>query len=83
MKATLTQDLLTGDCRITIKTCSEAINYMGEIFAFIKDNGLYCRMNTDFYMVNFTIRGDQELSGRIPKIMGFINDITCGRVKRD
>ncbi len=56
---------------------------MREIFGFIKDNGLYCRMNTDFYAVNFSIRGDEGLAARIPKIMGFINDITCGRIKRD
>ena len=83
MKATMTRDLITGDCRISIKTCSEAINYMGEIYGFIRDTGLFCRMNTDFYQVSFTIKGGEELIADVPKIMQFIDDINNGRVKRN
>ena len=82
MKATLTQDLLTGMCRINIKTCSEAINYMGEIYGFIRDTGLFCKMTTDFYRVSFSIRGHEELNQYVPKIMQFISDVQNGRVKQ-
>jgi len=82
MKASYTRDLITDMCRINIKTCSEAINYMGEIYGFIRDTGLYCTMNTDFYRVRFTIRGGSELEAVIPKIMQFIDDLTNGRIKR-
>ena len=81
MRATYTRNLLTGDCRISVKTCSEAINYMGEIYGFIRDNDLFCRMNTDFYRVNFTLRGGDELEEKLPKIMQFIDDVQNGRVK--
>lgn len=81
MKATMTRDLITGDCRISVKTCSEAINYMQEIYGFIRDTGLFCRMSTDFYLVNFTIKGGEELNDDVPKIMQFIDDITNGRIK--
>ena len=81
MKATMTRDLITGDCRISVKTCSEAINYMGEIYGFIRDTGIFCRMNTDFYTVNFNIKGGSELNEYVPKIMQFIDDITNGRIK--
>jgi len=81
MRATYTRNLLTGECRINVKTCSEAINYMSEIYGFIRDTGLYCRMNTDFYRVNFTIKGDEELEEYLPKIMQFIDDVQNGRVK--
>lgn len=76
MKATMTRDLITGNCRISIKTCSEAINYMGEIYGFIRDNGIDCRMTTDFYSVNFTISGYEELNAHVPKIMQFLDEIT-------
>lgn len=81
MKATMTQDLLSGVCRINIRTCSEAINYMGEIYGFIRDTGLQCKMTTDFYRVSFTIRGYEEVAGQVPKIMQFISDVQNGRIK--
>jgi regulation of enolase protein 1 (concanavalin A-like superfamily) len=73
MRAKFTQDLFSGRATISVKTCSEAINYMGEIYGFIKDNGLAVKMTTDFYTVNFTIHGFDELRDRIPVIMKFIN----------
>jgi len=82
MKASYTRNLITGIARINIKTCSEAINYMGEIYGFVRDTGLYCTMNTDFYRVSFAIKGGSELEAEIPKIMQFIDDITNGRIKR-
>jgi len=82
MRATYTRNLFTGDCRINIKTCSEALNYMSEIYGFIKDTGIPCRMNTDFYGVSFSIRGCEQLEQDIPKIMQFIDDLTNGRIKR-
>jgi len=81
MRAKYTQDLLTGRATISIKTCSEAINYMGEIFGFIKDNSLYAKMSTDFYHVHFTIRGHEELSTKIPAIMEFIHTAQNGELK--
>jgi len=55
---------------------------MGEIYGFVRDTGLYCTMNTDFYRVSFAIKGGSELEAEIPKIMQFIDDITNGRIKR-
>ena len=81
MKATLTRDLLTGNAVIRIKTCSEAINYMGEIFGFVKDNNIPVKMNTDFYRVSFTIRIWEDCEHWTPKIMQFIEDIQNGTIK--
>ena len=80
MKATMTTDLLTGTAVIRIKTCSEAINYMGEIYGFIRDNGIPVKMTTDFYRVSFTIRvwGEEHW---IPKVMQFIEDVQNGTIK--
>lgn len=55
---------------------------MSEIYGFIKDTGIPCRMNTDFYGVSFSIRGCEQLEQDIPKIMQFIDDLTNGRIKR-
>jgi len=81
MRAKFTQDLLTGRTTITVNTCSESINYMGEIFGFIKDNGFHAKMTTDFYSVKFTIRGFEELTGKIPVIMQFIHEVQNGTYK--
>ena len=83
MRATFTQNLMTGKAKVTVMTCSESINYMGEIFGFIKDNGFNARMTTDFYKVNFTITdydGD-HLTSKIPKIMKFIHGVQNGSYK--
>ena len=81
MRAKYTQDLIDGRTTISVKTCSEAINYMGEIYGFIKDNGLEVKMTTDFYRVNFTIRGFEELQEKIPAIMKFIRTVQDGDYK--
>ena len=54
---------------------------MGEIYGFIKDNGLEVKMTTDFYRVNFTIRGFEELQEKIPAIMKFIRTVQDGDYK--
>ena len=85
MRANFTQDLMTGKAKISVVTCSESINYMGEIFGFIKDNGFKAKMTTDFYKVNFTIidyDGD-HLRSRIPKIMQFISDVQSGSYEKE
>jgi hypothetical protein len=86
MKATFTHDLISNNSKIIVKTCSESINYMGEIYGFIKDNGLNARMTTDFYRVTFTIisgveRGE-HLSAKIPQIMEFIHTVQNGGYTR-
>ncbi len=81
MRANYTQNLMTGEAKITVKTCSESINYMSEIYGFIKDNSFDAKMTTDFYNVTFTITG-YELTEAIPVIMGFINDIQNGSYER-
>lgn len=78
MRATFTHDLMTNFAKITVKTCSESINYMSEIYAFIKDNSLNARMTTDFYTVTFTINSGVErghhLASKIDVIMDFIKN---------
>jgi|TARA_R100000084_G_scaffold101253_2_gene56150 hypothetical protein len=81
MKATYTRDLITGYGRINIKTCSEAINYMGEIYGFIRDEGISCKMSTDFYRVSFIIRDFDNRPDLVEKVMGFIRDIETGAIK--
>jgi hypothetical protein len=81
MRAKFTQDLITGRTVISVKTCSESLNYMSEIFGFIKDHGFNAKMTTDFYHVNFTIRGNDELSAKIPYIMEFIHTVQDGDYK--
>ena len=73
---------MTGIATISVKTCSESLNYMGEIFGFIKDHGFNAKMTTDFYRVNFTIRGNDELSAKIPDIMEFIHTVKNGSYER-
>lgn len=72
---------MTGEAKITVKTCSESINYMGEIYGFIKDNAFTAKMTTDFYNVTFIITG-YGLTEAIPVIMTFINDIQNGSYER-
>ena len=81
MRATYTRDLITGYGRINIKTCSEAINYMGEIYGFIRDNGIECKMTTDFCRVSFTIREYNNPDNIVDLVMGFIRDIENGTIK--
>ena len=86
MKATFTHDLIANYSKIIVKTCAESINYMGEIYGFIKDNGLNARMTTDFYRVTFTIHSGVECGGRlaekIPVIMEFIHTVQNGGYTR-
>jgi len=75
---------MTGKAKVSVTTCSESINYMGEIFGFIKDNGFNARMTTNFYKVNFTINDfdGNHLASKIPKIMDFIHAVQKGSYER-
>ena len=81
MKATYTRDLITGYGRINVRTCAEAINYMGEIYGFIRDKGIECKMTTDFHRVSFVIRDFDNRADIVPLVMDFIRDIENGTIK--
>lgn len=80
MRARFTHDLIEGTASIKINTCSESINYMPEIFGFIRDNAFDAKMTTDFYHVSFTIKDfdGAHLASKIPKIMEFISNVQNG-----
>lgn len=84
MRARFTHDLIEGTAFIKINTCSESINYMPEIFGFIRDNGFDAKMTTDFYNVSFTIKDfdGAHLASKVPIIMQFISDVQHGSYKR-
>jgi hypothetical protein len=81
MKATYTRDLINQTGRISIRTCAEAINYMGEIYGFIRDKGIECKMTTDFHRVSFTIRDYNNRHDIVDLVMQFIQDIQNGSIK--
>lgn len=74
---------MTDKAQITVFTCSESINYMPEIYDFIKEHGFEAKMTTDFYRVKFTLTDfdGAHLASKIPKVMEFINKVQNGDYK--
>ena len=83
MRAKFTHDLMTNKAQITVSTCSESINYMPEIYHFIKQHGFEAKMTTDFYRVRFTLTDfdGAHLASKIPQVMDFINKVQGGKYK--
>ncbi|MAP53966.1 MAG: hypothetical protein CL605_03600 [Altibacter sp.] len=72
MRATLTSDLFhKGSEKLVIKTCAEMLNYMPQIYGFIKDIGVEAKLTSNMYDASIVIRGE-TLMPNIDKIVRFI-----------
>jgi len=79
MKATLTSDLFNkGSEKLVIKTCAEMLNYMPQIYGFIKDIGVEAKLTSNMYDASLVITGER-LMQNIDKIVMFIESHGWGK----
>tara|TARA_R110001592_G_scaffold12326_2_gene59033 strand:+ start:2594 stop:2893 length:300 start_codon:yes stop_codon:yes gene_type:complete len=74
MRATLTSDLFhKGSERLSIKTCAELLNYMPEIYGFLKDYSIEAKLTSNMHSATLILRGE-NLMPNIDKIVQFIEN---------
>ena len=72
MRAILTSDLFHQEnAKLSIRTCAEMLNYMPEIYAFIKDIGVEAKLTSDMFNASLILRGD-NLIPNLDNIVRFI-----------